>query len=413
MNRRLFLRNAATTLWLPFLPSALPRSAWGETPSTPRRMVFWYVPNGLYWRAITPGETYAEAVLNPLVPVWDRVTTIGNLKNETTQRYSSHEGATASLLTDYVVDASRPIASISADQVAADSIGHETPIASLQLGLPDPGLLNSGARGVLTHNISWTGDRRALPKVLDPRRLFQRIFGAADPAKAGDPTAVRQSVLDAVLERANAMNGRLATDDRHKLDQYMSSVREVERQLEAIEDFTCDRPDEPRPNLPFELQYRAMADLVVLALQCDYTRVVTFMAGPSTAYHVYGHLGHSQDHHTLSHASNAQEFMEIHEWHVEEMATTLQAMEAISEGPSDLLANTTFTLLSEFGEPDRHGAHNLAWIHAGGEAGGIVNGRPVDANFAPHSNYLRTLINFMGVQERGFGTTSTGRLDLT
>lgn len=421
MNRRLFLRSAAATVWLPLLPSALPRSAWAAGSPGPRRMVYWFVPNGLHWRALTPGaDAWAENVLSPLQPMWERVSQVSGLRNLSASNYTSHEQATSSALTDVPINYSGGGSSLSAgvsvDQVAAEAIGNQTPAASLQLGLEEPGLLTNGSSQVYTNTISWGPGNRPLAKITEPRRLFNKIFAGSDPSATEENQDKRKSVLDAVLERATSMKQRLATDDKIKLEQYIDSVREVERQIEALEDFTCELPDSPPArNLPFHLAYRAMADLTVLAFHCDYTRIVTFMTGPSATYTTYNHLGHSEDHHTLSHATYSDgmaRFMDIHKWHVQEMATTLQMMADIPEGDGDMLSNTNFTLMAEFGDPNVHNPHVMTWLSAGGENGGFSHGRHIVAN-QPHSNYHRALLQFMGAGGGDFGAYSTGTLDLT
>lgn len=419
MNRRMFLRSAAATLWLPFLPSALPRSAWAAGSAGPRRLAFWFVPNGLHWRALTPSpdNEWSARVLRSMQPMSDRVSQISGLRNLAASNYTTHEQATSSALTDVAVNYGGGIsAGVSADQVAAEAVGYDTPVPSLQLGLDEPGLLTGGSSAVYTSTISWGPNSRPLTKISDPRRLFTKIFAGSDPAATDTNRELRRSVLDAVLDRANDMKRRLAVDDKVKLEQYVDSVREVERQLDAIEDFTCELPDNPPPRgLPFHLAYRAMADLSVLAFHCDYTRIITFMTGPSATYTTYQHLGLSEDHHTLSHAtvsSGIQRFMSIHEWHVEQMAITMEAMAAIPEGEGDLLSNTAFTLMSEFGDPNVHNPHVMTWLLAGGESGGIRQGQHVVAN-QPHSNYLRAMLDFMGSDSRRFGQNSTGVLGLT
>lgn len=419
MNRRLFLRSAAATVWLPFLPSALPRAAWGQTATGPRRMVYWFVPNGLHWRALTPeADPWAQQVLSPLQPMWDRVSQVSGLRNLTTSNYTSHEQATSSALTDVAVDyrGSGLNAGVSVDQIAAEAVGTMTPVPSLQLGLDEPGLLNGGTSGVYTNTISWGRGSRPLTKITEPRRLFNKIFAGSDPVATDENQDKRRSIFDAVLERANTMRGRLAVDDKVKLEQYIDSVREVERQLDAIEDFTCELPENaPVRNLPFAQAYRAMADLTVLAFHCDYTRVITFMTGPSATYTVYNHLGFSEDHHTLSHATVSDgmaKFMGIHKWHVEQMAQTMQMMADIPEGDGDMLSNTVMTLMAEFGDPNVHNPHVMTWLLAGGESGGIRQGRHLAAD-QPHSNYHRSLLDFMGASSSTFGTHSTGSLDLS
>ncbi len=420
MNRRFFLRSAAATLWLPFLPSALPRTAWAGETTAPRRMVYWFVPNGLHFKAFQPEATGSAAgVLSPMQDVWDRLSQVSGLRNRAIDDYSTHEAATASALSDQRISLGGALnAGVSVDQVAALAIGSNTPVPSLQLGLREPGILTGGNSGVYVDHISWGRDSRPLAKITSPRRLFGKIFAGADPVKTDESQSLRKSVLDAVLERANDLNRKLATDDKRKLDQYVTSVRQVEQSIERIEEFECPRPLTPPAGdqADFHLRYRAMADLTVLALQCDFTRIVTFMSGPSASYTVYKHLGLTQDHHTFSHATTSTgmaDFMRIHEWHVAQMAETMRMMADIDEGGSDLLSNTMFTLFAEFGNPNVHYAGDMTWLLAGGESGGIAQGQHHDFGGVPHSNYHRTVLDFVGAGSGNFGQHATGSLDLS
>ena len=416
MNRRLFLRSAAATLWLPMLPSILPREARAQAADAPRRMVFWFVPNGMVWQALTPDDPLS--VWGAFEPVKDRVSSLAGLENVTLRDYASHEAGTSTLLSDRRIGnayGGGPLdAGITADQVVADAIGAATPAPSLQLGLDERGLLSSGNSGLYTHHISWAEGSRPLPKITEPRRLFQKMYAGSDPIAQAENNDLNKSVLDAVLERATRLRSKLGEEDKDKLDQYMDSVRAYETSTEAVEEFVCPQPGSPGSGLGFVANYRAFADLTVLALQCDYTRVVSFMTGPSVAYTVYDHLGHGSTHHDLSHANGNgyTQFLEIHEWHCQQMAQTLLAMSEIPEGEGDLLSNTVFTLCSEFGTPNVHNSSPFGMVLGGGESAGFTH-RARSLNNMPHSNYLRALIEFMGVNSSGFGTHATGTLDLT
>lgn len=418
MNRRMFLRSAAATVWLPTLVSALPRSAWGQTATAPRRLAYWFVPNGLQYRALIPGaSSQADVVLSPMQPMAGRVSQVSGLRNLTTREYSSHEEATSSLLSDQPINyrgGGAVRAGMSVDQLVAEGIGNQTPIPSLALGASEAAFFTSGNSAIYTNNISWARENRPNTKITDPRRVFHKMFAGADPVATEENQALRKSVLDAVLERAKTMRSRLAYDDKQKLDQYIDSVRDVERQISSIEQFTCPIVAEPSA-VVFHDVYRAMADLMILAFQCDYTRVVTFMTGPSVDYTVYAHLNISTDHHSLSHATTnggIDDFMSIHRWHVEQMRITMERMAAIPEGDGDLLSNTALTLLAEFGDPNVHNPHVMTWLLGGGESAGFKHGRHLPAN-APHSNYHRAMLQFMGLGSERFGRNSTGVLDLT
>ena len=429
MNRRMFLRSAATTLWLPLLPSALPRTAWSAPGSPgPRRMMYWFVPNGLHREGVTPGGRAADQVLAPLRDrgMVDRVSQISRLQNLTNPNtYTTHQEATSSALTDVAIGngfggggggGGGVSAGVSADQWAAEAVGTITPMPSLQLGLDETPQFTGNNFATYTNTISWGRGNRPLTKVTDARRLFMRMYQGTAPTLTDRTRELRASVLDAVLERANDMDRRLAHDDHIKLEQYMDSVREVERQLEGLEAFECPRPSPPQSGLWFDKAHQAMADVMVLALQCDFTRIITFMSGPSVSYTVFSHLGHTTDNHTHSHTSvgsaSFQRHVEIQQWYVDQFARTAEAMAQVPEGDGDMLSNTVFTMLSEFADPNVHDAHDMTYLLAGGEGGGIQQGRHLSVNQS-HGNYHRSMLDFMGVDSSRFGQNATGSLDLS
>lgn len=396
MNRRLFLHSSAATVWLPYLHSAMPRETWGEPPAGPRRMVYWFVPNGLHRDAVTPGGPGADVVLAPLQRLRRRITSVSGLHNLSVGVHATHEAATSSALSDSPIRPGGVLAAgMSVDQVAARHLDPPTPAPSLQLGLDEPGMHSGGVGHRYASTISWGDRSRPLPKLTEPRRLFERMFGRA-----------RESVLDALPDRLRGLDRGLASEDRVTLERYLTRLREVERSLDAL-----DRPADPSHR--FASSVRAMADLVVLALASDHSRIVTFMVGPSAARTVYRHLGHTVDHHTLSHSrieEGARLLAEVQRWHMEQLARTLRQLEAIPEGEGDLLANTAFTVLSEFGDPITHDARGMTWLLAGGEAGGFRPGRTIAAD-RPHSDHHRAILQFMGVPPGRFGQHGSAPLD--
>ncbi|HHO52328.1 MAG TPA: DUF1552 domain-containing protein [Deltaproteobacteria bacterium] len=430
MNRRMFLRGAATTLWLPFLPSALPRSAQAATSDAPRRMMFWFVPNGIVTEALQPDAAAPwTRVLEPLAAMQDRWSTVAGLRNESEGSIfglGSHESCTSTLLTDTSIGnvlSGAATAGISVDQVAAQQIGGATPFPSMQLGLDEPWVVAGfGNYDIYYKHISWASATTPLANVTSPRLAFDRMFAGSDPAESAASATRRlqrrTSVLDSVLQRANALQGRLASDDRQKLDQYTTGVRELEQRIVALEELSCPVPGVPGDDPAFPARLEAMADLAVVALQCDYTRVITFMTGTSTSETVYRWLGHSTNHHDLSHdyayyADAERQLAEVYAWHMQQLAAMIAAMAAIPEEGGDLLSNTAITMLGEFGDSNYHTATPSAWILAGGEAGGIRQGVTRAGVDAPHSNYLRAMLEFVGADSSGFGDNATGTLDLS
>ncbi len=428
-TRRQAIRSAAATLWLPFLP-LLPRGARAAEIQAPRRMLDWFMPNGFIAQHVTPttfGEGYELGeVLAPFAPIQDRVSVISGLKNYAADSglYSTHESCTASLLSDHEIRnvTSGPLsAGVSVDQIAAAHIGHETPFPSMQISMAEP-WVQFGNYDIYYGNISWASPSTPLPGINTPDVLFERMFGGFDDAATEQEIArrdrLRTSVLDAVLERTAGLEKRLDAADRAKLDQYTTGVRELELRIGALQELECVEPDEPAVDLAFEARADAFVQLLAVALRCDYTRIITFMLGPSTAETTYSHLGHTTNHHDLSHdwpyyQSGLTQFNEIQSWHAQKVADLCTALAETPAGDSDLLANTMVAFVSEFSQPNLHNANAVPMILAGGEAAGTLQGVHRQHLDTPHSNVLRSMLEFVGGDPEGFGQNSTGTMDLT
>lgn len=432
MDRRLFLRSAAATLWLPLLPSALPRAARASTPAGPRRLVFFFVPNGMLEEFVTPAATGPDyplpPLLSPLAPLQSRVSVISglhNLSSGETATFGTHEGCLASLLSDHAIGDAYTGALAggqTVDQAAAAAIGAATPFPSLQLGTGEPPISAFGNIGVYYSTLSWAGPQTPISPLVDPKTTFDRMFAGSDPVatevELERRATLRRSVLDAVLERTDRLQTRLDAADRAKLDQFTTGVRELELRIQAIEEIECPVPAEPGSNPGFAEKVAAFVDLMVVALQCDYTRVLTFMGGPSTAMTTFPFLGISTDHHSLSHnqaysdAARA-DLLAIQQWYVSQYATLCDKLAQVPTADGDLLSTSLVSLVSEFAESNSHVANPSSFLVAGGEAGGVLQGRHRRHPGTPHGNLLRSMLDFVGVDPSGFGETATGTLDLT
>lgn len=431
MNRRLFLRSAAATLWLPFLRSAPGAAA---APEPIRRTVWFFVPNGFPSDAITPDEVGEGYTLPPalggLAPIRDRATVVSGLRNRSDRSgeqygFGTHEGCTASLLTDVALPATAYAGparlGVSVDQHAVQQLRPTTPYASLQLGTGERWISAGGTIDVYYQSLSWANDATPLAPLVDPRAVFDRMFGGADPAASAEDAArrlaTRRSVLDAVHGRAKALAGELDAADRARLDQYATAVRELELRLDGLASTSCTPGDAPDPNLALPERIDAMLDLTRVALTCDLTRVATVMAGTTTSLATFPTLGIATDHHTLSHnfaysARDREDYLRVVAFHVEKYAAFCASLADVATDDGDLLSSTLVSLVSEFGDGNLHVGSPLVFVAAGGEGGGLRHGRHLDAADAPHANYLRATLAFQGVDPEGFGRTATGTLDL-
>ncbi len=425
-TRRKALRSAASTLWLPMFPSLMPRSARAATPAVPQRLLIYFVANGLTVGDGSPPDDYDEyGILTPLDPMASRRLVVSGLRNKTVNSFSDHEPCTPALLSDVAPNNySGPFdVGITADQFAAGQIGGETPFRSLQLGVNTAFEPISPNGKTYSARISWSNPTTPLPPTEVPKQLFDSMFAGYDPdlteAEIDRRTELRKSVLDSVLDHVNHLETSLNPTDRTKLDQYTSSIRDLEQRIEDLQENTCAVPDSPASTLDYVATVEAFVDLMIIALECDFSRVMTFMSAPSSSYQVYDWLGHTRNHHVISHGwrsgADQDRLIGIQRWHtdvVNGMCTRLAAIQA--EDGSDMLSNTLVVLTSEFTDPASHDSHPLPFVLLGGENGGVRQGRHMHLTGNPsHANMLRAMIQYVGADPGDFGPNHTETLDLS
>ncbi|MFT4623738.1 MAG: hypothetical protein ACI8PZ_002394 [Myxococcota bacterium] len=434
-TRRGLLRGALGGLALPFLHSALPRSAWARTPSgadCPRRLVYWYVPNGMqmdWWTPTAEGAGYdLPAVLEPLAGVQPDVSVLTGLSQEAgfDGRPGDHARGTGCFLTATTVrfTAGDDIENgISCDQVAAQALGDATVFPSLQLGIEGGssiGDCDSGYSCAYSRNISWAGPSTPLPSLTDPILLFERLFGANNeglsPEEQVRQTLLRASVLDFVREEASLLKGRLGVVDGRKLDEYLSGVRELELRVQALGSGICEPGLEPGPDAELPESVRLMTDLTVQALECDLTRVVTFMMGNAGSYRGHPHLGIAEGHHDLSHhggdADKLDKLVTVARWEVEEFAYLVQRLGEVAEADgSRLLDHSLAFFSSEIEDGDTHNHRNMPVLLAGSGGGAVTPGRHlVYGAGEPIADLFIAMLDAFGVEVDTFGLDGTGPL---
>jgi len=430
-TRRTVLRAAGASLLLPFLPSLAPRAAWGQEAAPPVRLVYWYVANGMHmadWRPSSTGAGYdLPYILEPLASVQSKVSVLSGLANMSGSypRPGDHARGTGCFITcrtpEYTGDASVRNG-ISIDQVVAREIGEATPFPSLQLGLEggaNSGQCDSGYPCSYQRSISWTDELTPLPKVTDPRLLFDRLFGGTgdnDPVAAARRRALQLSVLDAVADDAAGIKNRLSATDARKLDQYMTGVREVEKRLEGLGGGSCSTPDRPERNLDLPTRSRLMNEMMTVALECDVSRTVTYMFANGGSGRSHSWIGRSGNHHGFSHHQGNPDshaaLRDIDRWEVGELADFLQRLDGVTEADgSTLLDNTLVMFGSEISDGDRHNHDDLPVLLAGGGGGAVRQGRHISfPRRTPIANLLISMANAAGVPISSFGVDGTGPL---
>jgi hypothetical protein len=433
LPRRTFLRGAGATLALPLLDAMVPAmTAWAATPANPvRRLGFIYIPMGANQGQWVPREvgriTGLSPILNPLMPFVNQVTVVSNLELKNGYSPGNHATANSAFLsaakakmtesTDYELGTT-------VDQVAAQHIGKDTRLPSLELAmdlLTPVGNCDNGFACVYQNNLSWSSPTTPLPSEAHPRVVFERLFG--DGGSAADQLAElrkNSSILDWVTDDIARLQKKLGPGDRTKVSQYLDTVRELERRIQKAEEQTAESPlpDLERPvGVPTSYGDHAklMFDLQVLALQGDITRVITFQLARETSTRTYPEIGVPEAHHPTSHHANSPEKLgkleKINTFHVSLFAYFLEKLKSTPDGNGSLLDHSMYLYGSGMGNPDVHDHANLPIVVAGGGAGKLTGGRHVKyPELTPLANLHLTLLDKAGVHLDSFAD-SRGRVD--
>lgn len=436
LPRRTFLRGlGATAVALPFLDAMTPALSARTKP--PVRLAFMYVPNGIdmaNWNIPEVGPIGADLprILKPLAAFKDDFIQLGNLTHNSGRALldgaGDHGRCAGSYLTGIQVRKSTTDirASVSCDQLIANQIGHETRFASLELGMDDSrqaGDCDSGYSCAYTNNLAWRSETQPLPPVLDPRVLFERLFGTeADltPEQRERRTRYRRSILDFITGDTAKLKSDLGATDRRKLDEYLSSIREVERQLEKAErESVVIDPGMTKPyGVPpdFGEHFTLMTDMITIAFQADLTRVLTFMMTREGTSRSYREIGIADGHHPCTHHQGNPDLMakvtRINEYHTAQLAGWLHKLKSTPEGDSNLLDNSMIVYGAGLSDGNRHLHEDLPTLLIG-KGGNVFNPgrRVIYRKETPMSNFHLTLMDRMGVHVDNFGDAS-GRLDM-
>jgi len=436
LARRTFLRGIGTTLALPFLDAMVP--AFGATTGSAKpaiRLAFVYVPNGIimkYWTPAAEGPAYDfMPAMQALEPFRDKLLVLSGLAQVQGRALGDgagdHARAGATWLTGVhpkktEVDIH---AGISADQIAARELAKTTQFGSLEIGLESPALAgncDSGYSCAYTNTISWRTPTTPLPVEVSPRALFERLFGDGDST---DPQArlaalnEQRSILDYVRDDVSRLESGLGPRDRNKLDEYVESIRDIERRIQKAEEqnATVKMPVMERPTaIPeeFEDHARLMIDLQAIAFQADLTRVISFMMAREGSNRSYRSIGVSDGHHSVTHHMNDPEKIEkvhkINTHHVETFAYMLEKLRSTPDGDGNLLDHSLILYGSSISDGNAHTHHDLPIVLAGSGAGQFKTGRHIRyPKDTPLNNLLLSMLHTAGVPADKWGD-STGEL---
>ncbi|MCA9190789.1 MAG: DUF1552 domain-containing protein [Planctomycetales bacterium] len=389
-NRRQLLRGLGTAIALPWLESLPANRLLAEGTSPPVRMCFWYVPNGMHLPTWFPQRDGVlldlPETLQPLAFARKYISCFHGLTHNSAMTNGDDEGCghgqgAASFLTGAQAYRSQDNVrvGISIDQLYAKYMKDQTALPSLELGCESPRSGNAfGYSGTYKTHISWRTAESPAPYEINPRLVFDRLFAQGSDsltqATVVERDFYRKSILDAVLDDAQRINRQLATNDQKKLDQYLTSVREVERRIqnqqptEDLASLGISRPS----GIPddFHEHLRLMCDLMVLAFETDRTRAISFMLTKEATDRNYPWLGFTDGHHELSHHGNDEtknrKLRAIDSYHISMLAYMVEKMLSIQEsGGNNLLDNTMILFGSGISDGDRHDHVNLPVIVLG------------------------------------------------
>lgn len=426
LPRRTFLRGAGTLLALPALEAMWPSMARAQG-TRPARLLYFYVPCGIHMQTFTPtatGENYTlPATLASLANVKTDVNVLTGLVNNPARPDGAgdHASGTGAFLTcahPFKTSGANIRNGVSVDQVAATALKGKTRFASLELGTSGGGATgdcDSGYSCAYARNIAWAGPVTPVAKETNPANVFNRLFSGLDQGQSAAAVAkrklYRKSVLDFVRDDAEAIQRKVGSSDKQKLDEYMTGVREIETRIDGDPTVSCDPGNVPGTSADLRERTKTMIDLAVMAMQCDQTRVITFMLENAGSNFNFNFLGLSSGHHVYSHHQSAQAnyaaLQKIDAWEVSQYAYLLERMKTVSEPGGNMLDNSLVFLSSEISDGNRHNHNDMPVLLAGKGAGMVRTGRHL--RFQPEKNVANlflAMLRTVGVQDAAFGDSN-------
>jgi len=438
LPRRTFLRGMGATLALPLLDGMMPAFAAPAASKPIQRLGIAYVPNGIIMESWTPAADGALSnltpILAPLEPFRDQLLVLSGLATKQAIPYpgegtGDHVRAAATFLTGVhpkKTEGPDIRAGVSMDQIAARELGRETQLASLELCLDANELIGACEAGyscAYANTLSWRDATSPLPMENQPRAVFERLFGQSDDtSRAARLAAIRhdRSILDSLVQETARFRRTIGPADKQKLEQYLESIRDIERRIQKAEqqlDKELPEMDRPSGGIPgtFAEHARLMFDMQLLAYQSDMTRVVTFMLSREVSPRPYPEIGISDPHHGLSHHGNnpkqIEKLVKLNTFHMTQFAYFLNRMKSTPDGDGTLLDHTTLLYGCGISNSNEHVHTNLPILVAGGTAAGIKGGRhlrvPIDS---PVTNLHLSMLDRLGIRTDVLGD-STGQVE--
>jgi uncharacterized protein DUF1552 len=433
LPRRTFLRGMGVTMALPLLDAMIPaRTLLAQTAAQPKtRLGFVYVPHGAImdkWTPATEGAAFEfTPILKPLEPLRDYVNVVSGLGHRAADTTAVHSLSPTTWLSGVRPKATQGVdayAGITADQVAAQAIGQDTALPSMEIATEDhSGLIGSCDRDygcIYMNTLSWRTPTTPLPMEINPRKVFERMFGQGGSATERLARIQEdRSVLDAITREASNLQLQLGAADRQTMTQYLENVREIERRIQRAEQSQGDQ-DLELPSRPagvpfdFEEHVKLMYELMALSYQADITRVITFMVSREVSNRTYTQVGVTDGHHAISHHQNRAEKMEknvrIQTFNVNQFRGFIEKMKQTPDGDGSLLDHSVILYGSNMSNSNAHDHFPLPNLVVGGANGRMKGGRHLRyPDRTPMTNLLMTMLDKVGVKQEALGD-STGTL---
>ena len=436
LDRRTFLQGLGVGLALPLLDAMVPaRTLLAQTAAAGRaRLGFVYVPHGAVMDKWTPAATGAgfefTPILKPLEAFRDRLNVVSGLGHQAADTTAVHSLSPTTWLSGVRPKATQGVdayAGITADQIAAQAIGQDSSLPSMELATEDhSGLIGSCDRDygcIYMNTLSWRTPTTPLPMEINPRKVFERMFGQGGSA-AERVARIQEdrSILDAITREVSSLQLQLGPSDRQTMTQYLENVREIERRIQRAEKSQGDEdlllPARPA-GVPFDFEEHValMYELMALSYQANITRVITFMVSREVSNRTYTQIGVTDGHHAISHHQNRAEKMEknvrIQTFNINQFKGFLDKLQAMPDGDGTMLDHTLLLYGSNMSNSNAHDHYPLPNVVVGGAAGKMKGGRHLKyADHTPMTNLLVTMLDKVGVTQETLGDSSGTLEDL-
>jgi hypothetical protein len=425
LSRRTVLRGAGASIALPLLDAMIPAAtALAQTAAAAKpRLAFIYFPHGAIMDHWTPAKEGAQfemsPILKPLEPFRDKLTIVSGLENRPGMSASVHGIVPGTWLTCvHPRHSAERYGGVSIDQMAAEKLGQDTPLPSLEVGMEQGGSAGACDRMYGCGNsqtISFRTPTTGLPMEPSPRKLFQRLFGRGESAEERAALAGQyNSMLDMVTQDATALKKTLGPRDRAEVDDYLETVREIERRVEKAARSDVSKltlPPVPAATMAWDDQLKLQFDIMALAYQANLTRILNFMMAAEVSSQTYPQIQVPDAFHPLSHHANdpakIQKLIKLQTYHSEHLARFLKKLQELPDGDGSMYDHLLMMYGSNMSNSDRHNQFPLPVTLIGGACGKVKGGQHLKyPDRTPLANLLLTVLDRAGTPVEKVGDST-------